>query len=168
MKYEPRKVFIKGDGDYKAIAYEEYLHLINVDDSFAERKFVPIQGCLLEVDEKTYKEIYKEYERNRYLRYLDMENTVYQTDASEDNEGIMYCVNVVDDEFENRMIDRVMLEKLLNALELLTPAEHQLIDLIYREGMSQREAAKVLIITQSTLEYRINQLLDKLKSLLEK
>lgn len=168
MKYNPRKVFIKEDGDYKAISYEEFCNLNEMSESLVARKFVPIQGCLLEVDEKTYKEIYREYERNRYLRHLDMENTVYQTDASEDNEGIMYCVNVVDEEFESRMIDRVMLEKLLTALELLTPAEHQLIDLIYRKGMSQREAAKALIITQSTLEYRINQLLDKLKSLLEK
>ena len=166
MKYNPRKVFIKEDGDYKAIAYEEYLKLNKVDESFLERKFVPIQGCLLEVDEKTYKEIYKEYERNRYLRHLDMENTVYQTDASEDNEGIMYCVNVVDEEFEDRMINRVMLEKLLNALEFLTPAENQLIDLIYCKGMSQREVAKVLGITQSTLEYRLKTTYKKLVSLL--
>lgn len=165
MKTPPKKVFIKENGEYLEIEYTEFCKIKELDKGFAERKFVPIQGCLLEVDKKNYKEFYKEYERNRYLRKLDMENSVYQTGQSEDNEGIMYCVNIVDYEFEERMIDRVILEKLSHALELLSTDEQLLIDLIYRKGMSQRQAAKVLGISQSALHYRISVLLDNINKI---
>lgn len=163
MKTPPKKVFIKENGEYIEIGYAEFCKIKELDESFAERRFIPIQGCLLEVDKITYKEIYKEDERNRYLRKLDLDNTVYQTNESEDNEGIMYCVNVVDYEFEERMINHIMLEKLLSALELLSADEQLLVDLIYYKGMSQRNAAETVGIAQSTLEYKIKTAISKLK-----
>lgn len=133
------------------------------DESFTEKKFVPMQGCLLEVDEKTYKEIYKEYERNRYVQRLDREHTVCCADAFEDKDASMYYGNVAADEFENRIINRLMISKLVNALRQLSPDESIIIDLIYYKGMSQRNAAEAIGVSQSTLHYRIKNLLGKLR-----
>lgn len=122
-----------------------------------------MQGCLLEVDEKTYKEIYKEYERNRYVQRLDREHTVCCADAFEDKDASMYYGNVAADEFENRIINRLMISKLVNALRQLSPDESIIIDLIYYKGMSQRNAAEAIGVSQSTLHYRIKNLLGKLR-----
>ena len=165
MKYRFKKVFVKENGEYKALDYKEFCLIKESDESYAKKKFVPVHGYLLEVDEKTYSEIYKERERNRYLYQIDRKNANYQKESSLNNE-ILLDVNLVDDGFENRMIDRVMIDKLLSTLELLSADEQHLIDLIYFRDMSQRQVAKILKTSQSTLEYRINKLLHKLKSLM--
>lgn len=166
MKYAPRRVFIKENGEYKELKYDEFCRMNKSDESFTKKKFVPMQGCLLEVDDKTYKEIYKDHERNRYVQRLDREHTVCCADAFEDNDASMYYGNVAADEFENRIINRLMISKLVNALQQLSPDESIIIDLIYYKGMSQRNAAEAIGISQSTFRYRLNCLLVKLKKIL--
>lgn len=166
MKYRFKKVFVKANGEYKALDYREFCRIKESDKSYTKKKFVPVHGYLLEVDEKTYSEIYKERERNRYLYQIDRENAIYQKESSLNN-GILLEINLVDDEFENRMIDRVMIDKLLSTLELLSADEKHLIDLIYFRGMSQRRVAKILKTPQSTLEYRIKLLIEKLRKLID-
>lgn len=166
MKYAPKRVFIKENGEYKELKYDEFCRMNKSDESFTEKKFVPMQGCLLEVDDKTYKEIYKEYERNRYVQRLDREHTACCADAFEDKDASMYYGNVAADEFENRIINRLMISKLANALRQLSPDESIIIDLIYYKGMSQRNAAEAIGISQSTFRYRLNCLLVKLKKIL--
>lgn len=166
MKHAPRKVFIKENSEYKELTYEEFSRMEKTDESYASKKFLPIQGCILEVDEETYKSIYKEQERNRYVQKLEMENIAYQSESSLDNEWVMYGINVVDEEFENRMIDRVLISKLLCAIEQLNSEEKVIVDMIYGKGMSQRKAANALGTTQSTIEYRVQRILDKLRFLM--
>lgn len=168
MKYNFKKVFVKENGEYKSLDYKKFCCIEESDESYARKKFIPMHGYLLEVDENTYSEFYKEHERNRYLYQIDRENAIYQKEASLNNNGVLLGVNLVDDEFENRMIDRVMIDKLLSTLELLSADEQQLIDLIYFRGMSQRQASKIMKTPQSTLEYRISQLLHKIKILMQK
>lgn len=166
MKYAPRKVFIKENGEYKELTYEEFSRMEKTDESYAGKKFLPIQGCILEVDEETYKSIYKEQERNRYVQKLEMENIAYQSESSLDNEWVMYGINVLDEEFENRMIDRVLASKLLCAIEQLNNEEQVIVDMIYGKGMSQRKVANALGTTQSTIAYRVQRILDKLRFLM--
>lgn len=165
MKTPPKKVFIKENGEYVELEYDKFCKMKQFNESFRERKFIPIQGNFLEVDKESYKEFYKDYERQKYLRQLEIANTVYQTEESEGNEG-MYRVNIADEEFENRELDRIMLSNLVKAIELLAEGERQLIDLLYCKGLSQRQAAKILQITQPAIKYRLDQLLAKLKGLM--
>ena len=80
MKFIPKKVYIKETDDYIEMEYDEFLKAYpeysesiicqsgngdtSPDGNSTGRKFfIPIQGCLLEVDEKDYREYYKENER---------------------------------------------------------------------------------------------------------
>jgi len=83
MKYAPKKVFIKENEIFIEITNEEHESRKATDEQYAKRWFIPLQGCLLEVDEQFYNEYYKEYERNRYLAALDRKNKVLSIEAFE-------------------------------------------------------------------------------------
>ena len=167
MKYAPRKVFIKENGEYIPLWYADFCRLKKENKDFEKKRFVPVQGCLLEVDENTYKEIYREYERNRYVQKLERENTVCRAEAIGNNEAVSADVATSKDDLENQVINRVMVEKLASALQQLEPEESVIIDLVYYKGMSKRSAAKLIGFTQSTMEYKMKKLIRKLKAIME-
>ena len=162
MKYAPRKVFIKENGEYVPLEYADLCRLREENKDFDKKRFVPVQGCLLEVGENTYKEIYKEHERNRYVQKLERENTVCCVDAFGNNEAASADNATSKDDLENQVINRVMIEKLVRALEQLEPEESVIIDLVYYKGMSKRSAAEKLGIAPSTFEYKVKIILKKL------
>ena len=167
MKYAPRKVFIKENGEYVPLEYADFCRLKKENKDFEKKRFVPVQGCLLEVDENTYKEIYREYERNRYVQKLERENTVYRAEIAGDNEAA-YADNATSkDDLENQVINRVMVEKLASALQQLEPEENAIIDLIYYKGMSKRSAAETIGISQSTLQYKVRVIIERIKKIME-
>ena len=90
MKYTPKKVYVKENDNFIEITNEEHESRKATDEQYAERWFVPLQGCLLEVDEQFYIEYYKEYERNRYLAALDRKNRILSIEAfdTEDENGV--------------------------------------------------------------------------------
>lgn len=167
MKYAPRKVFIKENGEYIPLWYADFCRLKKENKDFEKKRFVPVQGCLLEVDENTYKDIYREYERNRYVQKLERENTVCRADAIGNNEAASTDNATSRDDLENQVINRVMIEKLVSALGQLEPEESVIIDLVYYKGMSKRSAAELIGFTQSTMEYKVKKLIRKLKAIME-
>lgn len=167
MKYTPKKVYVKENVEYIPLEYLEFCLMKESDETYAKKKFVPVQGCLLEVDEKTYKEAYKEYERNKYIRSLEIKNTVYRGESIESDDGLEASNCTAKDDLENVVIERVMISKLRKALQQLDAEESAIIDLIYYKGLSQRSAAEMLGITQSTLGYRIKKLVKKLEVLMK-
>ena len=61
-----------------------------------------------------------------------------------------------------------MLEKLKNTIRKLSSEELLLIDLLYTQLKSEREVSEITGIPQTTVCYRKNKLLAKLKRFLEK
>ena len=59
MKYEPKKVFIKESGKYIEITYQEHQQRRKKDEEYAKRKFIPVQGCIMETELTEYKEFYE-------------------------------------------------------------------------------------------------------------
>ena len=49
MKYEPKKVFILENGNYKEITYNELQKLERSDKSYMDKFFLPLHGMLMEV-----------------------------------------------------------------------------------------------------------------------
>lgn len=62
MKYVPRKVFILENASYAELTYEEFRRRKEADESYQNKLFIPVQGCLLETDREHYKAFYKEKE----------------------------------------------------------------------------------------------------------
>ncbi len=60
MKYVPRKVYIKKDGDYVELSYQDFCRRRQADQSYMDKLFIPVQGCLLEVVREQYTDFYRD------------------------------------------------------------------------------------------------------------
>ena len=49
VKYAPRKVYIRESGGYVELSYTEFCRCRESDQTYMDKLFIPIQGCLLEV-----------------------------------------------------------------------------------------------------------------------
>ena len=69
------KCFVKNEkGHYFEIRYDELCERCEAyPEIYASKKFFPLQGMLLEVTPEQYKSLYKDYERQRYLKKLEKE-----------------------------------------------------------------------------------------------
>ena len=71
MKYAPRKVYIKENNVYVELSYKDFCRRRKADQSYMDKLFIPVQGCLLEVVREQYTDFYRDKERWRYLKKLD-------------------------------------------------------------------------------------------------
>lgn len=174
LKYKPRKVYIKEDGKYKELEYEEFCRIRETDKSYADKKFIPVQACLIESDEKTYKEHYRESERNKYINCIENEQQLLSLSGAEnyhkDEEGFegdrTYLEACMDNDVEPQVITKLMVEKLNRILTLLSEDERSLIRDVFYRNKSQTEIAREQGIRQSTIEYRLRRVLEKLRILM--
>lgn len=168
MKYTPKKVYVKENDNFIEITNEEHENRKATDEQYAKRWFVPLQGCLLEVDEQFYIEYYKEYERNRYLAALDRKNRILSIEAfdTEDENGVDFIVDE-DEDVEKQVTDKLMAEKLRSVLLLLSEDEQLLIQRHYYENIPETELAKIYGITQQAISKKMIKIRAKLKNLIE-
>ena len=168
MKYTPKKVYVKENDNFIEITNEEHESRKATDEQYAERWFVPLQGCLLEVDEQFYIEYYKEYERNRYLAALDRKNRILSIEAfdTEDENGVDFIVDE-DEDVEKQVTDKLMAEKLRSVLLLLSEDEQLLIQRHYYENIPETELAKIYGVTQQAISKKMVKIRAKLKNLIE-
>ncbi len=87
MKYVPRKVYIKESGGYVELSYTEFCRCRESDQTYMDKLFIPVQGCLLEVVREQYTDFYRDKERWRYLQKLDTKNSLLSLDGFTDSEG---------------------------------------------------------------------------------
>ena len=94
-EYAPRKVFILENGEYIELTNEEFEHRKVTDPTYADKLFLPVQGCLLETDRTHYADFYRDKERQRYLKKLDEIHGLLSIDAfdNEDDNGTDYIQN---------------------------------------------------------------------------
>ena len=82
VKYAPRKVYIRESGGYVELSYTEFCRCRESDQTYMDKLFIPIQGCLLEVVREQYTDFYRDKERWRYLQKLDTKNRLLSLDGS--------------------------------------------------------------------------------------
>ena len=58
VKYAPRKVYIRESGGYVELSYTEFCRCRESDQTYMDKLFIPIQGCLLEVVREQYTDFY--------------------------------------------------------------------------------------------------------------
>ena len=73
MKYAPRKVYIKESGGYVELSYTDFCRRRQADQTYMDKLFIPVQGCLLEVVREQYADFYRDRERWRYLQKIRCE-----------------------------------------------------------------------------------------------
>lgn len=166
MGHCPKKVFIKENGGYIALSYEAFCErrLYQKDH---ERFFLPIQGCLLETDQETYRSFYQEQERTRYLEQLKRKAGVLSLDEIDlDREAVHSPFHAPDEALEELAWSHQRIDQLRQAISRLTPTEKKLLLELYDENRSERNLAKQYGISHNAIHKRKKRILKKLKNFL--
>lgn len=167
-EYAPRKVYIRESGGYVELSYTEFCRCRESDQTYMDKLFIPIQGCLLEVVREQYTDFYRDKERWRYLQKLDTKNRLLSLDGFTDSEG--NPLDFITDEavdIAETVVNAVMVDRLKAALPLLSDSEQELIQAIFFDGLSEREVGARLGITQSVVNKRKARILIKLRKIIE-
>ncbi len=168
MKYAPRKVYIKESGRYVELSYRDFCCRRQANQSYLDKLFIPIQGCLLEVAREQYTDFYRDKERWRYLQKLDTKNSLLSLDGFMDDEGnALDFIAYESADVKKAVIHAVMLDRLKTALPLLSDSEQALIQAIFFDGLTEREVGFRLGMTQSVINKRKAKILAKLRKIIE-
>ena len=168
MKYAPRKVYIKENNVYVELSYKDFCRRRQADQSYMDKLFIPVQGCLLEVMREQYADFYKDKERWRYLKKLDTNHKLLSLEGFIDSEGnvLDFVIDETVDVAET-VVRAVMVDRLKAALPLLSDSEQTLIRAIFFEELSEREVGLRLGVTQSVVNKRKSKILAKLRKIIE-
>mgnify|MGYP002515886862 FL=1 len=167
-KYEPRKVFILDNGEYRELTYEEFERHKENEPAYGDKLFIPVQGCLMETDRTHYNDFYREKERQKYLRFLDRKHGLLSIDAfdSDDDNGTDFLQTDVEDVSET-VAHSQLLDKLRKAVDTLPEDEKALITQHFYDEVPQTELARKYGINQSNISRKIGKILSKIKKLME-
>lgn len=133
-----------------------------------KRFFIPAEGKLVEVSEEVYRAYYGMDRRERYLEERDLQNGLvsYNTLDSPTRKGEGAMPSCIAPSVEDQMLASELLTLLHRCISVLPRAERELIQAIYFEGMTEKEYAKKIRLTQSGVSRRRKKILSKLKDLL--
>ncbi|WP_370648557.1 sigma-70 family RNA polymerase sigma factor [uncultured Parabacteroides sp.] len=168
MKYAPRRVYIKESDGYAELSYQDFCRRRQTDQSYMDKLFIPVQGCLLEVVREQYTDFYRDKERWRYLKKLDANHKLLSLEGFTDSEGnvLDFIVDEAVDVAEI-VVHAVMVDRLKAALPLLSDGEQALVKAIFFEELYEREVGLRLGVTQSVVNKRKAKILAKLRKIIE-
>lgn len=170
MNYIPKRVFLLDCGKYTELSYEEFCEKKEETEGFdaKKRRYILIQGMLLEVDEPAYREHYRICRRMRYL--MEMEQQV-QILSFEDciEAGIEGSILPAEPEKTPDAIaeGNDTIQRLRSAIDRLTNEERALILAHFFFHATQAELARRYGITQAAVSQRLQRILQKLREELE-
>lgn len=122
---------------------------------------------VMEVDEIAYHDFYKEENREDYRQKLAIRNNVSMECliSGEFNE----CNLVVDasEPLDEKIMRKMMIEKLPEAISILNNEERELIEQIYFNHISERTLAGIYGVSRTTIQKRRTKILLKLKNFFE-
>ena len=90
-----------------------------------------------------YKQYYRTAERNKYLKKLDKKFGLRSLDVFlDEEETIVGLMEINEEDIAERIVDKLMIEKLKNILTKLSQTDYSLIKALYIDGLSEREYAE--------------------------
>ena len=167
MKYAPEKVFVMENNEYVEISYSELCKREATDESYKLKRFLPLHGMLMEVDEEFYEDFYRQKNRDEYLTWRTKNKDVsYQDYDTEDCSGEDMLVDP-DEDIVTQVTDKLMAEHVRYVVSLLPSDERELIEALFFKGYSERQWSRISGVPQRTICYRKNVILQKLKKILK-
>lgn len=163
---ENAKCFIKrSKGDYEEITYKELeIRRILYEDTYKRKRFIPVQGMLLEVSIAEYKEFYKDVERHKYCKKVSKANNLVSLDELEEERS---SIADIDTNIEAQVERNLEVERLKQALLKLDNNEYEIIKALFYDEKTVREYAKTLGVPFMTLQNRKKKILEKIKKYLK-
>ena len=171
MTYIPKRVFLLDYGKYIELSYEEFCEKKKETEDFdaKNRRYILIQGMLLEVDEPAYREHYRICRRMRYLMEMEQKAQIlsFEDCIEAGLEG-----SILPTETE-KLPDAIaegkdMIQRLRRAIDRLSNEERALILAHFFFHATQEELARHYSITQAAVSQRLQRILQKLRRELER
>ena len=166
-KYANAKCFILSPDGYEEITYTELCRRRDKDETYKDKKFIPLHGMLMEVTPEQYIDFYRTRNRQRYLDKRSAEKGDISIDMLTTPEFNGENILVSEEDVAEQVINQMMLDKLRDSLGLLTADESELIRDVFYDGITERDLAKKHRVSQVAIHKRKKRILDKLKKLLE-
>jgi len=130
-KYAPRKVFILENNEYIEISYEELCYREEIDPSYKDKLFIPLHGMIMEVDEAAYRDFYRAKDRDEYLTWRTRHKDISYSQFDDDEcSGEDMLIDQGED-FVDRIMLKMMVDKLRLIIDMLSPKEQELIRALY-------------------------------------
>lgn len=166
--YTPKKVYILENGGYAELSYGEFCRRLETDLSYAEKRFLSLHGMLMEVSEADYEDFYRQKRRQKYIKERSKNNgdVSYDRIIAEGLDGRDALPDGGEDVAE-QVVQKILLEKLEQALSLLAEDEMELIRDVFYNGLTERDLAMKHGVSQVAIHKRKNRILEKIKKLFE-
>lgn len=137
----------------------------------AERKEyrIKVQGVLVEVTKEVYLAYYSVERHTRTLDEKDVRNgkVLYSELDTEETLGEEMSPDFGAARVEDVAIGNILCEKLHQCLTLLSEQEQELIRALYYEGLTEREYAQRIDISQKGVNKRRHKIMDKLRAMMK-
>jgi RNA polymerase sigma factor (sigma-70 family) len=159
----PNAGILTPDG-YEEITYAELERRRKADPSYADKRFIPLHGTLMEVSETDYKAFYRCAERQKYLRKEAIRVSEVSYNALDSDE--MNGEEIIPDPSpppEDAVSDKLLLEQMLGCFGQLAEDDRALLTALYFDGKSENEVSRELGITQQAVNKRRQKAIRKLK-----
>lgn len=118
--------------------------------------YIRVSGTLEEVTEEIYRTYYQFKDHQKHLERMERKHGQFSYDALDTSErsGEAMLSDFLAPSVEEIVITHVMYEKLHCSLDKLSQAEKQLVQALYYEGLSEREYAARIGISQKGVNKR--------------
>lgn len=135
------------------------------NDNQKKKYLIPVDGKLYETTKEIYEVYYQMDRRERYLEERDIKNGVMNFGDIEDAH---YSAEekIVDEniDIEMEVIDKILYRAVLEAMSSLSEEENWLIQELFFYGKTERELAADFGISKTTLHFRKNRTLQKIRN----
>lgn len=137
----------------------------------AERKEyqIKVQGVLVEVTKEVYLAYYSIERHTRTLDEKDERNgkVLYSALDTEETLGEEMIPDIGAASVEEVALGNILCEKLHQCLALLPEKERELLHALYFEGLTERECAQRIGISQKGVNKRRHKIMDKLRAMMK-
>ena len=125
---------------------------------------------IMETDEASFRAFYKERRREKYLREeAQLAGGVLSLNAidSDELDGVGVVLDT-SEPLDEKIMRKMMIEKLPEAISILNDEEKTLIYQLYFENMSERQISSLTAVPQKTINNRRKRILKKLFDFFQK
>jgi RNA polymerase sigma factor (sigma-70 family) len=126
-----------------------------------------IGDTVFTVHEQDFREYYRELERWKYIRRMEKGKKLSYEKAVEDELPLERLSAAEGISLEDEIVQKIMIERMLEAIELLEEGERRLIRQLFFSGLTAREIARQRGVTHRAVLKQRNRILIKLKKILE-
>lgn len=129
--------------------------------------YIKISGQMIEVTKEVYREFRYMERHMQTLEEKDERHRVISYNALDTDEtlGEEAVPDLISPSVEDQAIAGLMAAKLRRCLALLPEDDRRLIQAIYYEGLSERELSEREGVPQTTINYRRNLIVQKLRKM---